>query len=240
MATGLSTVLSADVTATRIVRGPWVNDTARSMKARAFTQQGKVFLPDDAGPLDSGAAQSLLAHELTHLLQVRQHGHIAESNVQPDELEQQALAAESAVSGGSLPRFSWRHPMLAEDAASPELAAPEPTRTRRAATDLAALTTTEPSTEPEVLRGTEPDSSAALPSDRTADPAGEDPVDYRSALAELTDRLDELDLAVRDKLTLADDQDEAALARRLFSHLHGRLRAEFVLERERAGRSIRF
>ncbi|MGI8667145.1 MAG: eCIS core domain-containing protein [Jatrophihabitans sp.] len=260
VATGLATVLSADVSATRVYRGPRVNESARSMRARAFTQHGSVFLPDEAGPLDSTVARSLIAHELTHVLQ-HQHGAgpVAESSVHPDELEQQALAVELAVAGGQpMPALSWRHPVLAEPGPAGEQSPLNLTQPaahiRRAATDLS---TTAPaaglSNSPDPQPGGDLGADRRTGSDRSPDPAlspsaeqlpaahlPASPPGYQQALAELSARLDDLGGELRQALVVSDDLDEAALARRLYGHLHGQLRHELILERERAGRLVQY
>ncbi|HKN97130.1 MAG TPA: DUF4157 domain-containing protein [Pseudonocardiaceae bacterium] len=52
-------------------RGPAVNEQARAWRARAFTRDGEIYLPDTH---DHRAEQATLAHELVHVVQQRTHG----------------------------------------------------------------------------------------------------------------------------------------------------------------------
>lgn len=96
---------SVDVSAIPVHRGPAVSAEARSLGARAFTRGGEVFLPDDAGPIDSPKARGLLAHELVHAVQQRTLGHAlpSSSTVAGAQLEAEAVAAEHQHSGHSAP-----------------------------------------------------------------------------------------------------------------------------------------
>jgi hypothetical protein len=96
---------SVDVSAIPVHRGPAVSAEARSLGARAFTRGGEVFLPDDAGPIDSPKARGLLAHELVHAVQQRTLGHAlpSSSTVAGAELEAEAVAVEHQHSGHSAP-----------------------------------------------------------------------------------------------------------------------------------------
>jgi hypothetical protein len=83
-------------------RGPAADDTAAALEARAFTHAGEVYLPSSHGPLSSGPARSLLAHELTHVVQQRRLGSSlpVEHTPRGQALEAEAVAAERS---GSLP-----------------------------------------------------------------------------------------------------------------------------------------
>lgn len=67
---GLGSPLAAlsDIT---VHRGPAVNEQARAMRARAFTREGEVYLPDTHDHRDE---QATLAHELIHVVQQRTLG----------------------------------------------------------------------------------------------------------------------------------------------------------------------
>lgn len=96
---------SVDVSAIPVHRGPTVSAEARSLGARAFTRGGEVFLPDEAGPIDSPKARGLLAHELVHAVQQRTLGHAlpSSSTVAGAQLEAEAVAVEHQHSGHSAP-----------------------------------------------------------------------------------------------------------------------------------------
>jgi Domain of unknown function (DUF4157) len=86
----------------RIRRGAEANELAGALDARAFTHSGEIYLPDSQGPLNGPKAQSLLAHEMTHVAQQRRLGSSLpqEDTAQGQHLEAQAAAAESS---GRLP-----------------------------------------------------------------------------------------------------------------------------------------
>lgn len=86
----------------RIRRGSEANELAGALDARAFTHAGEIYLPDSHGPLSGPKAQSLLAHEMTHVAQQRRLGANLphEDTAQGQQLEAQATATES---GGHLP-----------------------------------------------------------------------------------------------------------------------------------------
>jgi hypothetical protein len=50
-----------------VLRGPSVGVRAGAMSARAFSSEGAVYLPDEAGDLTEPGTQALLAHELVHV-----------------------------------------------------------------------------------------------------------------------------------------------------------------------------
>ena len=70
---------------------------AQGLEARAFTHGGDIYLPDGVGPLGSQKAQSLLAHEMTHVRQQRQFGPSLPDELTPhgQHLEAEAAAAET-------------------------------------------------------------------------------------------------------------------------------------------------
>jgi hypothetical protein len=61
----LEAVTGFDLSAVRVVRGPKVEHLATSLRARAFTQHGRIHL----GPTASLSDESLLTHEAAHVLQ---------------------------------------------------------------------------------------------------------------------------------------------------------------------------
>jgi hypothetical protein len=70
---------------------------AGALDARAFTHGGEIFLPDKHGPLTGQKAQSLLAHEMTHVVQQRRLGSSLpdETTAHGQRLEAEAASAES-------------------------------------------------------------------------------------------------------------------------------------------------
>ena len=86
----------------RIRRGTEATELAGALDARAFTHAGEIYLPDSHGPLNGPKAQSLLAHEMTHVAQQRRLGSSLpnEDSSQGQQLEAQATASEST---GHLP-----------------------------------------------------------------------------------------------------------------------------------------
>lgn len=79
-------------------------DEAEAYDAAAFTAGERIFMPRKAPRLDSGEGRSLLAHELTHVLQQR-HGQVRRPAdgvaVDPHpELERQAVKTAASVMRG--------------------------------------------------------------------------------------------------------------------------------------------
>ncbi|HEY5488526.1 MAG TPA: DUF4157 domain-containing protein, partial [Candidatus Limnocylindrales bacterium] len=104
----------------RIHRGPEASDLAGELDARAFTHGGDIYLPASHGPLSGQKAQSLLAHEMTHVSQQRRFGSSlpAEESTLGQQLEAQAVAAEH----GELPLAS--PPERRQDGPPPESVGP--------------------------------------------------------------------------------------------------------------------
>jgi hypothetical protein len=109
-----------DVSSIPVHRGPEVSAQARSLGARAFTRGGEVYLPDEAGALDTPKARGLLAHELVHAVQQRTLGPTLPAAHTPAgaALEAQAVAVEHAHSGqarhGHAGPAPLRHPSLTQ------------------------------------------------------------------------------------------------------------------------------
>lgn len=93
----------ADVSDVPVYRGPRVSEAAKSRGARAFASNGAVFLPDEAGPVDSSRVRGLLAHELVHAVQQRTLGsHLPTPDSSLGQrLEAEAQAAERYYAGES-------------------------------------------------------------------------------------------------------------------------------------------
>lgn len=82
----------------RIHRDSKATELSEALDARSFTHGGEIYLPARHGPLDSPAASSLLAHEMTHVAQQRRLGSSlpGEGSGHGQELESHAVAAERA------------------------------------------------------------------------------------------------------------------------------------------------
>jgi hypothetical protein len=81
----------------RIHRGSEADERAGALDARAFTHGGEIYLPDKHGPMSGQKAQSLLAHEMTHVAQQRRLGSSLpdESTAHGQHLEAEAASAET-------------------------------------------------------------------------------------------------------------------------------------------------
>lgn len=101
-----------DVSAVPVLRGPLAGRFARALGARALTHQGAVFLPDEAGPLESAGASSLLAHELVHhVQQAERTTAVDESTSDGQRMEQVAVATERWFRGDRAPMAHVRLPI---------------------------------------------------------------------------------------------------------------------------------
>jgi hypothetical protein len=81
----------------KVHRGEPVTSVARTLNARAFSHAGDVYIPAEAGSLESGTGRSLLAHEMTHVRQQRELG-ASRPSPETDQglaLETEARRAES-------------------------------------------------------------------------------------------------------------------------------------------------
>jgi hypothetical protein len=111
-----------DVAETPVVRGPEAAEQAQAVGARALATDGIVFLPDEAGEIDSPEARGLLAHELVHIAQQEELGEALPEEESPEGLvlEAQARATEQAVRGDA----GARPPSRLMRADSPDVVAP--------------------------------------------------------------------------------------------------------------------
>jgi hypothetical protein len=92
-----------------------VDARAAGLDARAYTHAGVVHLPESAGPIDSAANESLIAHELAHVAQQRALGpRAAEDGPLGDALEAQARAVERAHLGEPVAPWELEWPEGAE------------------------------------------------------------------------------------------------------------------------------
>ncbi|OLF16057.1 eCIS core domain-containing protein [Actinophytocola xanthii] len=136
-----------DVSSIPVHRGPEVSAEARSLGARAFARGGEVYLPDEAGPLDTPKARGLLAHELVHAVQQRTLGPTLPAVHTPAgaALEAAAVAVEHAHSGHSGHAHAEPAPLL-----HPSLTQVISQAARTVGVQLAPLVASEPVVPPTV------------------------------------------------------------------------------------------
>ncbi|MFG1648159.1 DUF4157 domain-containing protein, partial [Amycolatopsis sp. NPDC049252] len=257
--------LGVEVAPIPVHRGRAVTQRAAELGARAFAHGGEVFLPDRAGPLTERPVRALLAHELAHAVQQRTLGAAQPSPDSADghELEHAALAVEDWVAGtgsapaGLLHRAAGPVPMapgfpaaavtqLAEGTAVAEPATgPPPVPASTSWTLRDGFTTGSPAAaEPEVP---EPPSTAApdrlsgptLPwiPPREAEPDHEIGRAVAAAFQQIADlRGSVADLRARED-TPAEPRtvDLSEVVGRIYEYVRSRLRAELIVDRERAG-----
>jgi Domain of unknown function (DUF4157) len=173
-----------DLASVPVYRGPAASATARALGARAFTVEGAVHVPAEAGPLDTGAGKRLLVHELVHVAQQRRLApeQPAEASALGRSLEAEARTLEHALAPAV---ESSRH-------------AREPAASLRPATPLPAPAEPPPVVAPPGLQ-------------RAAEPAAPQP---EAAASEPS--IDEI-------------------VARLYDRVSSRLKAELLIDRERAG-----
>ncbi|MFE5539465.1 DUF4157 domain-containing protein [Streptomyces sp. NPDC056519] len=130
LAAAFARLYGVDVSAVPVHRGKAASERAARLSARAFTEGGAVFLPEEAGSLESGRGRGLLAHELTHAVQQDRHGAAlpAEDTAAGLGMEIEALIAERYFRGDP-------------GAPEPAPAAPEPTQASCDHTDAPAPVT---------------------------------------------------------------------------------------------------
>lgn len=167
LAAEMRTRQRAEVSDVPVYRGPRVSEAAKSRGARAFAANGAVFLPDEAGPVESSRARGLLAHELVHAVQQRTLGSSLPAPGSPlgQRLEAQAQAAErfySGESGAAEPSPLIHAPLPApaptaepDLTAAAQLAATEPT-------PMPAFTPPRPAPEPPMHSPFDPATTAEV------------------------------------------------------------------------------
>lgn len=255
LADAVRRVHGVDVSDVPVHRGPEAAAEAHALGTRAFTRGGEVFLPADEGPLDQPAARGLLAHELTHAAQQRALGPALPSEDSDAGLALEAAAvaterwargpAPAPPPGDTTPLASWTAPWYPaaasgvqrqiSDAAAAPLPAPPPTAAPAHGAAYAAETVEtagaagarERVGTPEAADGARSPGEAQrvragriVPFDTGPPPPGERPAEPRAGRP----------------LDLDDPGDVEELAERVYRTLHGRLRRELLVDRERAGR----
>lgn len=239
LASAFAQARGVDVSAVPVYRGSAVSARARVLRARAYSRDGAVFLPGEAGPLNQAPARSLLAHELAHVAQdLLGYGLPEEGTTGGLALEADAVATERWAAGeagsppnltglpgqgtrssgaGTLRRAPLQVDMPPGSALDPVAEPTSPLPGATAGTSHSLI----PSMWPE----------ASTPATAVAEPASAAPVD--AELAAARGRL--LELAAQ---RLPDMDDPAALdelASLLYPRLHREIRLELLIDRERSG-----
>ena len=213
-------VLGADLSGTRVHRGGEASEAATALQARAFTQGNDVYLPATHGPLNSGPARALLAHELTHVAQQRRLGSALppEASAGGQHLEAEARGMESTAfsemplaprvqSAPAIGATPAREANSMEATASQLIGSGMATRAGdgslifRAPEGAPAAGPWASSPSPSVQREAAPAAAPAAPKAGTA----------------------------------TSDAELEELARKLYEPIRSRLRAELLIDRERAG-----
>ena len=192
----------------RVHRGPAAGDMSRALEARSFTHGGEIYLPDSHGPLTTGAARSLLAHELTHVVQQRRFGSSLPLEHTPhgQALEAEAVGAERST---ALPLAMPPHATSEPAAAAPD-ATPSAQRAPVGAATVATATT--PRDDVATVNLTQGTQRSP------AKPRGE----RKNALG-------------ADAPRVHSEQELEDLAHQLYSRIGRRLRRELLVDRERSG-----
>lgn len=142
IASTFQTYFGVDVSTVAVHRGPAVSLQAGSLSARAFTQGGNVYLPDEAGDVSGHDTRALLAHELVHATQQRVLGSALppEGSAEGQQLEAAAVATEHWFKGERAEPPPLIHRPAAEVGTADEVAA----YAQSMRDELARLTATAP------------------------------------------------------------------------------------------------
>ncbi|WP_459719788.1 eCIS core domain-containing protein [Actinophytocola sp. KF-1] len=234
----LRRALGVDVSTVPVRRGGLVAQAARRLRARAFTTDGVVHIPDHAGALDSGTTAPLLAHELTHAVQQQLFGAALPSSGSAlgRRLESDAVAVEHWVRGGA----AGSPPPVVRQLAPEQPDDDEPEGWH----DLPVMDTSalfdEATPLPLDAEDVEPPdvSTTGLIAAYRDLRAGEQNGDTATSAEELVDLI--ADNPPRRWLDLDDPDNFDEIANRLYHHLVGRLRFDVLVERERSGTLLDF
>ncbi|MET8995895.1 DUF4157 domain-containing protein [Amycolatopsis sp. NPDC004169] len=256
--------LGVDVSAVPVHRGRAVAVRARQLGARAYAQAGQVFLPHHAGNLAEPPVRALLAHELTHAVQQRILGDTQPTpeSAEGRELEAAADLVEHWVAGTGPrpPALLHRSARGRPDPGRPDPGRPPGSIVQAAEAPVAVPPGAPPAEPPaDVPAGVswswdtgftgEPPSGGPPPGGTVAGLAGgpvptaaAEPVaapETAAAVAMAFEQIADLRASV---VRLGDREprpqpviDLQDLAGRLYRHIRTRLRAELIVDRERAG-----
>jgi uncharacterized protein DUF4157 len=217
----ISRALDTSLAGVRIDRSDAGAAAADSIGARAFTEGDDVVLPAAQGPIGSGPARSLLAHELTHVAQQRRYGAAlpGEASPQGRRLELQAQRVERAWGVESSSPALPPSPDTSSHGAPLPLAPVIPATVQRA---MAAVTAQAEAAE---ARAVTPVVTAQRQPDDATPPApmaGGEAAAGGTASAGATN-------------AEPSEQSMDELAGRLYDRIRGRLKTELLVDRERAG-----
>lgn len=202
-----------DVSDVTVHRGPAVNEQARAWRARAFTRDGEVYLPDTH---DHRTEQATLAHELIHVVQQRTHGDALppEWTAAGRALEHEAVAAAPQPPAPQAPPHQVEPQPYEQPQRHERLPEPfgVPAGVQRQPDDVMTMTFPQPHQDVEPPQAPEP---------------------HRDALAGYREQL----IALCDMRTvdMNDSRSVNELAARLYQPLRGMLCGELIVDRERAG-----
>ncbi|MFJ5646113.1 DUF4157 domain-containing protein [Streptomyces sp. NPDC093223] len=233
--------LGMPVSAVTVRRGPEAASRASRLGARAFTENGTVFLPDSAGPVDGTEAEALLAHELVHAMQQSGHRPKHMSSVAGEDpgQEAEAVTVERWVRGQPV---RLRHPRRPQPSLPSTPVADD--TVQRAPLALAPSTDVLAGPPPGPMSPPAPGFPPPAPEVPAAEGAGgrppaPDAVDsgpgnsFEARLSELAAHVDGLR---RRRLVQLDRPVQLdALADLLYERVSAHLRREMVVERERHG-----
>ncbi len=246
LADALRRRLGVDVRDVVVNREPAAGEHARRIGARAFTSEGEVTLPAQAGPIERPQTRALLAHELTHAAQQRALGPSLPpaGSEEAARLEAQAALAERAMLGwapagqgsaeppaGAWPSAAVMTPPLRH---APPLGAGAFPVAQRQADEVPSVSAGGNVFDPFALlpgQASRESGDQAKPDARPA-PAPPGPAgDTRLGRAQA--RL--LELAAQRLLDLDDSVAIGELADGIYPRLRARLKRELLVDRERSG-----
>lgn len=238
IATTMRSAFGVDVGSVAVHRGAAVSERVRSVPARAFTQHGEVYLPDEAGRLDEPRTRALLGHELVHAVQQRALG----TDLPPEDspagaaLEAEAVATERWFLGaGPAPTTLVHRPATPQPSPAPPQP-PEPPPTSgfpQRATEQALEQPPTPQHHQESWQL--PNIPSPEPQPQPPQPPHQDAPDLtelQATVARLADTVTKLDGRRPEPQTCRELDD---LAHRLYGRIRGNIRRELLVGRERAG-----
>jgi hypothetical protein len=217
----LQRTLGADLTSARVHRGGDASEAATALQARAFTQGDDVYLPAAHGPLNSGPARALLAHELTHVAQQRRLGSALPPEASPggQHLEAEARGMESTAFNTPEMPLAPRVQSAPANGATP---AREATSIEATASQLIGSGMATRAADGSLVFRAPEGAPAAAPW------ASSSPSVQREAAPAVAP-------AAPEASTTTSDAELEELARKLYEPIRSRLRAELLIDRERAG-----
>jgi hypothetical protein len=224
-ASGTSSSLPTSAGPVTVHRGAEAGDLSSALDARSFTHGGEIYLPSSHGPLSSGPAKRLLAHELTHVIQQRRLG--------------SSLPSEGSQAGRSLEAEA----AAAERSTSMPLAVQSDRRSRPESAGSTASTPAPASAS----AGPVLPSLASLPGAGMASPAASETATIRLATEAQRSPASRGSMAATGGAASAagaagrakpSERELEDLARQLYDRIGRRLRRDLLVDRERAGMAM--